>query len=175
MSSASPEGGKRGLREQIADALTAGDDQLSLYPSSGEDAEYLYELLETTMRGYFEQSGGLWDCASVRRVVVEAAAAGWFWFIEINDHRVGAIRIDVHDSHVQLEQFYLEPSRQRQGIGTRLLGRLTGWCQSQAKPLRLRVLKANPARTLYARLGFQITGQSELQYFMEYLQIGDEP
>jgi ribosomal protein S18 acetylase RimI-like enzyme len=35
------------------------------------------------------------------------------------------------------------------------------------KPVALQVLKVNPARRLYERLGFSVTGENETLYFMK--------
>ena len=34
-------------------------------------------------------------------------------------------------------------------------------------PVELQVLKVNPARRLYGRLGFQVTGETETHYLMQ--------
>ena len=59
------------------------------------------------------------------------------------------------------------PSK-RQGSGTELVSGLIAGARAERKPLRLRVLRANPAKALYERLGFVTTETTKERYFMEY-------
>ncbi|MGZ4164150.1 MAG: GNAT family N-acetyltransferase [Tumebacillaceae bacterium] len=54
------------------------------------------------------------------------------------------------------------------GIGTQLLRELQAEASEVDKPLRLSVLKTNPAKRLYERLGFTTTGENDLYDFMEW-------
>ena len=53
------------------------------------------------------------------------------------------------------------------GIGARLLRELIEQSESAGIPIRLQVLKTNPAQHLYERLGFVMTGEDELYLQME--------
>ncbi|RFU48403.1 N-acetyltransferase [Paraburkholderia sp. DHOC27] len=63
---------------------------------------------------------------------------------------------------------YGVPSHQRLGIGTALLKRLIAQAHADRKPIRLRVLRVNPARQLYERNGFTIDRSTEERHFMSY-------
>ena len=71
-------------------------------------------------------------------------------------------------SHIQLEQIYIEPKFQLQGIGTILLNDLIKRASSESKPIRLRVLKPNSARKFYEKLGFRIVEENDERYFLQY-------
>ena len=52
-------------------------------------------------------------------------------------------------------QIMVAPELRDQGIGTALLGTVLGEAATRALPVRLKVSPFNPARRLYARLGFR--------------------
>ena len=55
----------------------------------------------------------------------------------------------------------LDPRFQGQGIGTAILQDMQRDAAEQGLEVRLQVLKVNPARRLYERLGFEVTGETE--------------
>jgi ribosomal protein S18 acetylase RimI-like enzyme len=59
------------------------------------------------------------------------------------------------------------PSHQGAGLGTLLLYSLLGEADAARAPIRLRVLRTNPARRLYERLGFAVAGESATHFLME--------
>jgi ribosomal protein S18 acetylase RimI-like enzyme len=56
-----------------------------------------------------------------------------------------------------------------QGIGGQLLRALIEQSDKERLPVRLQVLKTNPARRLYERLGFRQTGEDAVYFQMERL------
>ena len=59
------------------------------------------------------------------------------------------------------------PDLQGQGIGTSVIHQVLDEAKRSGKPVALQVLKVNPARRLYERLGFSVTGENETRYFMK--------
>jgi ribosomal protein S18 acetylase RimI-like enzyme len=55
---------------------------------------------------------------------------------------------------------------QRQGIGTRVLQMLTEEARRVGKPITLGVVKINPARRLYERLGYPRTHEDRHKVYM---------
>lgn len=70
---------------------------------------------------------------------------------------------------ILLVDIALLPPYRNAGIGARLIRELQGEAAESRRPLRLRVNKSNPARRLYDRLGFRVTGETEMQYAMEWI------
>ena len=70
---------------------------------------------------------------------------------------------------IRLFRVFLLPSVQNRGIGTRLVRDLLDEAAAAGLPLRLRVLRVNPARRLYERLGFVLSGETETHFTMERL------
>ena len=62
---------------------------------------------------------------------------------------------------------------QRKGIGTGVIEALLQQGRQKSKPVTLAVMKINPARALYERLGFRITHQDEYKLYMQADPVGD--
>jgi GNAT superfamily N-acetyltransferase len=60
----------------------------------------------------------------------------------------------------------LRPAFQNRGVGSIILNRLLANAAAKGKPVELSVLKNNPARRLYDRLGFAVVSEDEMKYFM---------
>jgi ribosomal protein S18 acetylase RimI-like enzyme len=67
----------------------------------------------------------------------------------------------------ELMQIQLSPSLQGQGFGTKLLKQLVDEAQAAHAELRLNVLKTNPARRLYERLGFTVVAEKAHAFEMQ--------
>ena len=73
-----------------------------------------------------------------------------------------------HDKDsTRLVDIALLTEHRNHGIGAQLLRDLISKCESERLPLRLQVTKNNPARHLYERLGFVLTGEDPMYYEME--------
>ncbi|HLM00911.1 MAG TPA: GNAT family N-acetyltransferase, partial [Pyrinomonadaceae bacterium] len=62
----------------------------------------------------------------------------------------------------------LLPEFQNRGIGTKLIKDVLAASIAKNKPVRLQVLKINPARNLYERLGFEISGETGTHFLMRF-------
>ena len=87
--------------------------------------------------------------------------------IVISGQEAGFMQVLQTYSYVELEQIYLLPAFQRQGIGSEIIGTLIAQASGQGKPLRLSTAKINLARALYERLGFHITNEDQFKVYME--------
>ena len=87
-----------------------------------------------------------WKLEDVRIICADGCDVGWLQATET-------------PSEIFLQQFFVVPERQRAGIGTEVLATLLAGWKPTAKPIVLTVLKNNPARHLYERFGFFVTGE----------------
>src|SRR4051812_8815832 len=113
--------------------------KLTLVTARSEDAEFLFRLIEETMRNYVETTLREWNEDMVRQFTRESARDGSFQLIDCGGVTVGALRVERMDSHIQLDQLFISKPYQRQGIGTELVGNLIAEAKLTGKPLRLRV------------------------------------
>jgi len=74
----------------------------------------------------------------------------------------------LENDSLYLVQLFLEADSQGKGIGTQTLKRLMEEATTTNVPMTLGVVKTNPARRLYERLGFQITHEDDRKYYMKY-------
>jgi GNAT superfamily N-acetyltransferase len=131
------------------------------------DAEFIYRLVEVTMRSYVEQIWGSFSEEYNRKNIAETIAAKNCSIIEYQDEDIGAISIERHSDFIQLAQLFILPPHQNRGIGTTLVRKLAQESRQSGKPLRLRVLRTNPARRLYEREGFHVSSVTPERVYME--------
>ena len=124
--------------------------QVRLRPATMADADFVCRVAEATMRGYVEQTWGKFDPEVNRKTLSEKIAAGHCSIITYRNADAGILSVQRLESHIQLDQVYVLPEYQNQGIGTSLVRALAREASEAGKPLRLRVLNVNPARSAKA-------------------------
>jgi GNAT superfamily N-acetyltransferase len=88
--------------------------------------------------------------------------------LHVDGQLAGLLAAKEHADHVQLVKLFLLPSFQGRGIGTRLVRQVMAQAAAQGRPVRLRVLRVNPAQRLYLRLGFVITDETPERLYMQW-------
>jgi GNAT superfamily N-acetyltransferase len=140
---------------------------VSLRYAGPTDAAFAYQALERTMREYATKTWGSWPEMEARAETTDDATAGRSQVIQADAARVGLLRFDQSPTHLQLEQLFVLPEYQRQGIGAQVLACVIAQARSLQLPVRLRVLRVNPAKVFYERHGFKVTSESPERFFME--------
>jgi len=79
---------------------------------------------------------------------------------------VGWLQTVVSRSEHMLGQIFVEAPFQRRGIGTEVLRRIIEEASRRGLPVRLAVVKFNPSRRLYERLGFRVTHEDDRKVYM---------
>lgn len=87
--------------------------------------------------------------------------------LEIGGRPLGLLKVLRQSEEWELLQLQLSPEYQSQGIGTSLVSDLVAQAAAANVPLSLSVLKVNPARRLYERLGFKLVSESAFGYRLE--------
>lgn len=78
---------------------------------------------------------------------------------------VGMLKYQALTGRFNIMQLQIFPAFQSQGIGYQVLNQLIQ--NRQGRPIELTVLKDNPAKHLYQRLGFIVIGEDEYESFMQ--------
>ena len=141
---------------------------LHFRPASVDDFEYVYGLCEATMRTYVEIDFGDRFEQIARPTIQRLLERHLFSKIYVNELLVGAIASERHETHIQLEELYIESSSQKQRVGTRVMAQVLEQSLSLCLPVRLHVLASNGARFFYGKLGFLVTHSTKQVNFMEY-------
>jgi ribosomal protein S18 acetylase RimI-like enzyme len=94
-----------------------------------------------------------WNAAEARIIILDGAVIGW-------------LQSAARDGALFLAQLFVEGAFQRQGIGTAVMHRLIAEATQAGQPMALEVVKINPAKRLYDRLGFRTTGEDDRKYHM---------
>jgi len=88
--------------------------------------------------------------------------------ILLDDEMIGRLLVAKLADEFRLVDIAVVQRSQRKGIGTTLLRQLLESARRARKPVRLNVRVLNPARELYARLGFDIIGENGGDFLMEF-------
>lgn len=140
--------------------------EVNLRPAKPEDADFLYYLLKAAMQEYVTQTYG-WDELWQQAHFQETFDPDRQQVIVLDGRDIGVIAVERKDTELFLAKIYLLPEYQNRGIGTRLIQVLLQEAFDQYLPVKLRVLKVNPARKLYERLGFKVVEEADTHYLME--------
>ncbi|RPH66260.1 MAG: N-acetyltransferase [Myxococcaceae bacterium] len=95
----------------------------------------------------------LWDPAQVCIIQADGIDVGWLQTV-------------VSKSEHMLGQIFVDAPFQRRGIGTEVLRRIIDEASRRRLPVRLAVVKFNPSRRLYERLGFRVTHEDDRKVYM---------
>src|ERR1700730_8104482 len=79
---------------------------------------------------------------------------------------IGWLQTASTDDSLFLAQLFIDTRFRRQGIGSRLVRILIEEAAHEHKAVTLGVVKTNPARRLYERLGFSVTHQDQYKFYM---------
>lgn len=139
-----------------------------LRPATPADLEFLYGLLRQTLGPYVEQTWGPWDDEDQRARFFSATRLGTQRVVELDGRPTGCVDVDRLPDAFTLNRVLLLPEHQNRGLGSQLVGQVLSDAREAGLPVRLRVLRVNPARRLYQRLGFAVTGETETHVEMEH-------
>lgn len=108
---------------------------------------------------------GAWTLAQIRGEDPASATS----VIEVDDQRVGRLRVTRTGDCIELSGIQLLPSVQGHGIGSAVIEDLKEQAVAAGIPLNLAVEKDNPdAGRLYERLGFVRVGETEEEFQLRW-------
>lgn len=140
---------------------------IKLRPAAQEDAELVHAITRACMKGYVVQTWGSWDEEFQHKLFSERWNPTPCAIVRLDKRDIGCITLEEHQNHHHLGRLYILPEHQGHGIGTHLLRNMIRKADSASVPMRLSVLRVNPARRLYEREGFHVTEETKERYFME--------
>ena len=142
--------------------------EIELRQATVADTKFLWDVFRISMKDYITQTRGEWNEQreeSQFRNQLDLSAAQ---VIRSNDLAVGFIIAPIKDSAREIHTICIVPEHQRKGIGTEVLRRAVAQAREQKISLYLSVLKVNPARRLYERLGFEVIEETKHHFRMKF-------
>ena len=140
----------------------------SLRPATAEDLEFVQALNRANFKDYVTPIWG-WDENVQDRLVRERFDPAKLRVIRSNGKDIGVLQTETTTQDLILENIQLLPDYQRRGLGSKIMRDVLAEADAAQLPVTLTVLRTNPARALYERLGFFVTHQDDVRYYMRRL------
>ena len=133
--------------------------QIDLQQAKAEHYDFALHLYLLTLRPYMQELI-LWDEQAQREIFAAQWKREEVRIISVDGKDAGWLQVAELPTEIRLQKFFVSPQYQRSGIGSEVLGNLLATWRSTGKKIVLRVLKNNPARRLYERLGFSVIAEA---------------
>jgi len=140
-------------------------EQISFRSATGNDIDFLYVLHVSSMKEYVHKTWG-WDDAFQESVFRKNYDPAKIKVILYDRKEIGMLSLEERDADIFLRAIEIHPDYQGNGIGTVIINGIIAEGAQKMKPVYLRVLKVNPAKRLYDRLGFSIIEETPTHYIM---------
>ncbi|NKJ50187.1 GNAT family N-acetyltransferase [Burkholderia sp. SG-MS1] len=144
--------------------MSVQEPALTLRPALGDDETFLFELRKATMTEHLARAGEPTDDVEHRTRLLHRYDTARV--ICIDGAPAGLLKAHRTDTEWVVVQLQITPALQGRGIGERALRTVLRAAQNDALPVTLKVLKGNPAKRLYDRLGFEVVGEDDAQFYM---------
>ena len=139
--------------------------KIELRPAIAQDFAYCERLYFAGMKNIIAELnldmaaqtvgfGAQWALPEVRIVTADGSDVGW-------------LQSAMRDDGLFVGQLFVDGSSQGQGIGTEVMSRLIREATLLNQAIRLAVVKSNPARRLYERLGFRTTHEDARKFYLK--------
>jgi ribosomal protein S18 acetylase RimI-like enzyme len=137
-----------------------------LRQATDNDYDFLYRLHVAAMRYLVAQVWG-WEDTWQEQLFADRFDPAPSRIVVVDGNDVGVVAVVRGAADVFLSNIEILPEYQGHGLGAALVRMVIAEADASNLPLRLQVLKINPARRLYERLGFAIAGETETHYLMD--------
>lgn len=138
---------------------------LTFRPALMSDDRFLYRLMQEAIGPYVAILWG-WDEDFQQERWTRVFNPSRWQLIASGEEDVGGLELEYRPDELYVANLLISPEHQRRGTGTAVMQGILSTTHAQGKPVRLQVLKVNPARAWYARLGFVEEGETETHYVM---------
>lgn len=145
-----------------------GHGRYTLRPATADDDDFLWRLHVAAMREYVERTWG-WDEGAQAAIFRERSDPANSRIVIVAGRDAGVLVVERRPDRIFLSRIQLLPGAQGRGVGTAIVGDLLAEAGREGVPVALRVLRVNPARRLYERLGFAVTEETPTHYLLRAL------
>ena len=140
-------------------------EEIRFRPATASDVDFLYALHVATMKGYVDQTWG-WDDAFQESVFRKNYVPAEIQVIIFAEKDIGMLSLEEREEDIFLRAIEIHPDYQGQGIGRAIIQKIIAAGALKMKPAFLHVLKVNPAKRLYERLGFSVVSETSTHFQM---------
>jgi GNAT superfamily N-acetyltransferase len=137
-----------------------------LRDATAADRDLCFEIKKKAFGNYVDEIWG-WEEGVQRRLHDKDFVPDQCRIVTLNSQNVGLLVISTEGNSLWINQIYILPIHQNRGYGTRIIQGVIGEADQVGKTVKLQVLKINPAKKLYERLGFTVTGTNGPHHVME--------
>ena len=137
----------------------------TLRQATQDDYAFLFHLHQASMKDYVTQTWG-WDEVVQQTLFRERFEPAHVQIVVVDGRDVGALAVKQEPDTLVLANLQILPDAQKQGLGTAIISSLLLQARQLSVLVSLQVLKVNPARKLYERLGFTVIGETATHYLM---------
>jgi ribosomal protein S18 acetylase RimI-like enzyme len=136
-------------------------------PAGPKDRPFAERLYLEVMRPLLEELGE-WDEAALVQHFRKGYRREEVSLVVQGRSRIGWLQVTEQPDSLMLSQIHLVRNARNRGIGSALLRDLMARADRERRPVMLWVVKNNPARQLYERLGFRVVGAESYKLRMEW-------
>lgn len=141
--------------------------EIQLRDAEMGDYDFIYYLHRESLKIYIDQTWG-WDEEWQIDYFRKNFDLSGKKIIHLEGLDIGCLTVKDMGEHIFLAYIALLREHQGQGIGTKLIRGVLGEARAREIPVKLKVLRTNPAHALYEHLGFKIIETSNTHYFMQF-------
>jgi ribosomal protein S18 acetylase RimI-like enzyme len=142
--------------------------QIEMRQATADDIKFVSDVFRVSMKDYITRTRGEWDEQREEAQFRNQLDLLTTQVVHANDLAVGFIMAPIKDGVRWIHTICIVPEHQNKGIGTEVLGRVITQAREQKISLYLSVLKVNPARRLYERLGFGVIEETKHHFKMGF-------
>ncbi len=140
----------------------------SLRPAEDSDRDWVWATKKLCLSIYVKQTFGIWNEETQTARFMASYESKEVKIISMSGYDVGYVAYECTERELRLFNIMILPDFQNQGLGSAIIRKFLNEAEIEQIPLRLQVLKVNPARGLYERLGLTATGQTDTHYQMQW-------
>lgn len=139
--------------------------EIELRPAVFADRDFLWEVHCKTMKPYVSELFG-WNEDFQKRYFFEHYNPDKTSVVIVDGKEVGMVRLDESQLGTMLTNLEILTEYQGKGVGRKIIQDLIVKADAKGLPMTLKVLRNNPAKTLYELMGFKTISETETHFWM---------
>jgi len=145
-----------------------GEPPIALRAAAASDYEFARTVHHAGMRWIGERLARGWDDAAQDAKFASQFVLSEVRIIVLGDRDVGYLQLADEPDGLFLKDLHVSAPFRNRGIGTAALRKLFAEAERAGKAMTVGVVKFNPARALYARLGFRLVREDEHKLHLQW-------